>query len=59
MPDERRPASKGDKIPATRARQAVVGHHAIVVLAVSLTLALIAGAVLLGWFWMTSPGLGT
>jgi hypothetical protein len=50
MPDQNRPQSDGDRIPPTRARQAVVGHQVIVVLALSMMLALAVGAVLLAWF---------
>ena len=58
MPDTHRPESDGTEITPSKARQAVVGHHVIVVLAVSMMLALIAGAALLAWFWTASPSLG-
>ena len=59
MPDTHRPESDDTEITPSKARQGVVGHHVIVVLTVSLALALIAGAMLLAWFWMTAPGPGS
>lgn len=35
----------------TEARQAITGHNVNAVLTVSLTLAVLAGIVLVGWFW--------
>lgn len=48
----------GTEITPRKARQAVIGHHVITVLALSLTLALIVGTALLVWFWANSAGLG-
>jgi hypothetical protein len=48
----------GTEITPRKARQAIIGHHVVLVLALSLTLALIVGTVLLAWFWANSAGLG-
>jgi hypothetical protein len=50
--------SNGHIISATDARQGVTGHNVYVVLFVSLLLAAIAGAGLVGYFWMYSPPIG-
>jgi hypothetical protein len=50
--------SNGHIISATDARQGATGHNVYVVLFVSLLLAAIAGAGLVGYFWMYSPSIG-
>jgi hypothetical protein len=50
--------SNGHIISATDARQGATGHNVYVVLFVSLLLAAIAGAGLVGYFWMYSPPIG-
>lgn len=59
MLGKHRPHSGETELTPNEARQAVVGHYVIVVLLVSMTFALIAGAILLGYFWLSSPGLGS
>jgi len=43
------------KRTTTQARQGVTGHHVRTVLGVSLALAAVAGAVILGYFWTGVP----
>ena len=45
-------------IGTTEARQGVTGHNVRVVLLVSLSLAVTAGVVLVGYFWAHSPWVG-
>lgn len=51
--------SDGHIISTTDARQGVTGHNVRVVLVVSLLLAATAGVVLVGYFWMHSPWVGS
>jgi hypothetical protein len=45
-------------ISTTEARQGVTSHNVRVVLLVSLSLAVTAGVVLVGYFWTNSPWVG-
>jgi len=58
MSQERHEERERGSVAPTRARQGVIGHHVIVVLAVSLTLAVVAAVLLYGWFATISPGSG-
>ena len=51
--------SDGLIISTTDARQGVTGQNVNVVLTVSLLLAVTAGVLLVGYFWMHSPWVGS
>jgi hypothetical protein len=57
MPEPQR--SDGQIISTTDARQGVTGHNVRIVLIVSLLLAATAGGVLVGYFWTSSPWVGS
>ena len=52
-------SSDGQTISTTDARQGVTGQNVRVVLLVSLLLAATAGVVLISYFWMHSPWVGS